>query len=302
MYMSSVDDVAAHLADPQAGWAIGTFGAIGEFQRTADEAVVLSPQGAVTERGGIRLRVNGAVRIVAWERPASGDRWTQGIALCLPQEHGAMSARTQVTELGADAEALREQDREALLFDLGIGAPHCEFCVRSSDPEVVRALRSAVKQPLLAGGLLRDLAAMSPDRVIISRLGRVEVRTPIPAPGGKTLDGPHTHLLPDLLKHRRTHSATVPLPPAMVPSAELFPPKHAFPKLFEAYGEPGCIAAKRETIASVRAGEAPRDVPSYSRAQRLARRVALRQLAQLDGPSDALAAWRKTFDPEARRA
>jgi hypothetical protein len=294
--VSPADLVAHHLADPQTSFAIGTFGAIAEFHRASGEQVVLSGHAAVTPRGGISLRVNGSVRAVAWERPAAGDSWTHGIALCLSAADGAMSGRTALTELGPDAEALREADRQALLFDLGIGAPHCDFCVRTADPQILRALRSAIDRPQLAAGLFRELAALSPDRVILSRLGRVEVSTPIPGPGGKTPDGPHTHVLPDLLKHRRTHAATVPLPDGMVPGAEIFPPQERFQPLFSAYGDPRCIDAKRDTAAAVRSGKTPFDVPSYSRAQRLARRVALRQLAQSDGTSPCLDAWREAFD------
>ena len=72
----------------------------------------------------------------------------------------------------------------------------------------------------------------------------------------------------------------------------------AFQSLLAAYGDPACCKARADTFASVRAAEPPRDVPSYSRAQRLARRVTLRQLAQTDGSSPALTAWRESFDCE----
>lgn len=314
--MSITDLVTRHLADPQAGWAIGTFGAIAEFHRHADEPVVLSAHAAVTARGGIRLRLDGAVRAVAWECPSSGDSWTHGVALCLPRDEGTMTARTVVTELGPDAGALREEERDAVLFDLGIGAPHCDICVRTSDPEILRLLRAAAGRPLLQTGLFDELPAMSPARVFVSRLGRIEVRTPIPKPEGRTPDGPHTHVLPDLLRHRRTHSANVLLPEWMVPCAEIFPAsaihdthgrrrpfdaaKHeTFQALLLALGDLACIKAKSETVGAVRAARPPLDAPSYSRAQRLARRVALRQLAQTDGPSPVLAEWQKVFDHKA---
>lgn len=308
--------VRRHLADAQTSWAIGTFGAIAEFHRDAVEPVEFSTHGAITARGGIRLQLEGAVRVVAWERPSAGDGWMHGIALCLPAAEGAMSGRTEVTELGPDAGALREQDRDAVLFDLGIGAPHCDVCVRTSDAGILRSLRAVAGRPILATGLLREIPAMSPARVFISRLGRVEVHTAIPGPEGRTPDGPHTHVLPDLLKHRRTHSANVPLPDGWVPGAEIFPAsaihdahgkrapffdagRHGiFQSLLEAYGDRACAQAKTDTFTSVRAAAAPRDVSSYSRAQRLARRVALRQLAQTDGPSPALTAWREMFDSE----
>jgi len=305
--------VTRHIADPQTSWAIGTFGAIAEFHRDAAEAVALSPHGAVTGRGGIRLRLGDAARAVAWECPSFGDSWTHGVALCLPRDEGAMSARTVVTELGPDAEALREDERDAVLFDLGIGAPHCDISVRTADPKILTVLRAAAGRPLLETALFDALREMSPTRVFLSRLGRVEVYTPIPKPEGRTPDGPHTHVLRDLLRHRRTHSANVPLPDCALPCAEMFPAspihdahggrqrfdiaKHeTFQRLLAEHGDSLCVKAKSETVAAIRAGRPPFDEPSYGRAQRLARRVALRQIAQVDGPSRALAAWQKTFD------
>jgi hypothetical protein len=227
-----------------------------------------------------------------------------------------MSARTVVTELGPDAGALREDERDAVLFDLGIGAPHCDICVRTADRQMLSVLRAAAGSPLLEMGLFDALPEMSPTRVFLSRLGRVEVCTPIPKPGGRTPDGPHTHVLRDLLKHRRTHSANVPLPECLVPCAEMFPAspihdahggrqrfdiaKHeTFQRLLADHGDSLCMKAKYETVAAIRAGRLPFDEPSYTRAQRLARRVALRQIAQVDGPSRTLVAWQKTFDPTA---
>jgi hypothetical protein len=311
--VSTADLVTRHIADPQTSWAIGTFGAIAEFHRGAGEVVALSADGAITPRGGINLRLSAAVRAVAWECPSSGGSWTHGIALCLPKDEGAMNARTVVTELGPDAGALREDERRAVLFDLGIGAPHCDTCVRTTDSAVLRVLRAAAGYRLLETGLFDELSAMSPTRVFLSRLGRVEVYTPIPKPEGRTPDGPHTHVLRDLLRHRRTHSANVPLPKCLVPCAEMYPAspihdaqgrrqqfdiaKHeTFQRLLAEHGDSFCIKAKRETVAAIRAGRPPFDEPSYSRAQRLARRVALRQLTQIDGPSPLLAAWQKAFD------
>jgi len=310
----SIDDlVTRHLADPQAGWAIGTFGAIAEFHRDPQETVALSMHGATTPRGGIRLRIGGVIRAVAWECPAAGDSWRHGVALCLPESEGVMSTRSVVTELGPDAEALREDERDGILFDLGAGAPHCDVCVRTADPKILRLLRAAVGRPLLETRLFDELPGSSPTRVFLSRLGRVEVRTPIPAPGGRTPDGPHTHVLRDLLRRRRTHSANVPLPARLVPCAEIYPAnaihdahgnrqrfevaKHeAFQAVLVDHGDALCMKAKFETVAAIRASRPPFDAPSYTRSQRLARRVALRQMAQIDGPSRMLAAWREAFD------
>jgi len=310
---SLADLLRSQLADPATSWAIGTFGAIAEFHRDSTEPTALSERRAVTARGGIHLQATNEVRAIAWERPSSGDGWTQGISLCLTTADSAMNGRTAITELGPDGEALHKDHRAEVLFDLGIAAPHCDVCVRTADPALLRVLRAATGRSVLTTGLLGELAATSPTRVFLSRLGRVEVRTAIPKPDGKTPDGPHTHVLPELLKLKRTHSANVPLPNGYVPCAELFPAsaihdahgrrkafeagKHeAFQALLAVYGDPACVAAKRETAQAVRAAQPPLDVPWYTRAQRHARRVALRQLAHTDAASAALDAWRATFD------
>jgi hypothetical protein len=120
-------------------------------------------------------------------------------------------------------------------------------------------------------------------------------------------------VLPDLLRLGRTHPANVPLPAGWVPALELFPPaplqdvdgraipfdaaRHAaFQRLLDAFGEPRTVAAKRSVHAAVAAGDAPHDDPQFGRAERLARRVALRQLGFTAGPSASLAAWCARFD------
>ena len=62
------------------------------------------------------------------------------------------------------------------------------------------------------------ILAANPHRVFISRLGRIEVYQPIPPPSGKSPEGPHTHVLPRLLKSGRTHPATEPVPEGWFPA------------------------------------------------------------------------------------
>ena len=78
-----------------------------------------------------------------------------------------------------------------------------------------------------AASAMGIILATNPHRVFLSRLGRVEVFQPIPPPDGKSPDGPHTHVLPGLLRHRRTHPATEPIPDGLVPCAHVYPPHPA---------------------------------------------------------------------------
>ena len=256
----------AQMADAETQWSVGTFGAIAEFARDADEPVALSRSAAslaaVTERGGIRLALRADMRPFAFETTTK-DSWNHRVALCLPERDCAMNARTVLTELGADSDALREGDRDAVLFDLGLGALQVDCCVRIADPEVAAHLRAHCGHPVFGSSAMGIILATNPHRVFVSRLGRIEVFQPIPPPDGKSPDGPHTHVLPGLLRHGRTHSATEPIPDGLVPCAHVYPPhpakdgmgrrrpfdraRHdAFQAILHRYGDPAFLALKQQ--------------------------------------------------------
>ena len=71
-----------------------------------------------------------------------------------------------------------------------------------------------------------------------------------------------------------------------------------FDEWLAAFGEPTYVAAKRALFDDVRAGRLPREVaPAPTRLTRNARRIGVRQLAHLDGPSAILNAWRLAVEP-----
>jgi len=141
---SNFEFLAAQMADPRTNWSLGTFGAIAEFARDADEPLSLSRSdvalASMTGRGGIRIEPGNGVRLFASES-TTRDSWNHRIALCLPERQCAMNQRTALTELGPDREALREQHRDATLFDLGLGALQVDVCVRVADANVAAELR-----------------------------------------------------------------------------------------------------------------------------------------------------------------
>jgi hypothetical protein len=217
--------VAAHLASARNAWSLGTFGAVAEFQRGPEESATIDGTRVVTERGGIRIELAPDVTPVAYERGA-GHGSAHGVAFCLPYARARMSGRRVLTELGPDRAALRDTDRDATLFDLGLGALQCDCLVRVREARDVEQLRVACGTALLEGDgvLLGKVAAMNPHRVFLSALGRIEVFQAIPAPGGKSPEGPHTHVLPRLLRTRRTHPANLPVPIGLAPCLELHTP------------------------------------------------------------------------------
>jgi uncharacterized protein DUF6925 len=314
-----LDFLAHQLADTGTGWSVGTFGAIAEFTREAKEPAELDRScdgiSVVTDRGGLRIVPRPGVRLIASESP-SAESWSHRVAMCLPRGSCAMSGRTTLTEIGADNGALRGRDREGVLFDLGLGTLQVDACIRVLDPEIVAALRSCTGKSVFAPGndAMRIVLAANPDRVFISRVARAEVFQPIPPPGGRSPDGPHTHVLPKLLAHGRTHAATEPLPEGWIPCAYLYPAhpsrdqsgkkrafcaKHhaAFQALLERHGVPELVALKRQVVEAVTAEQGPEAIAHRpDRFARATMRVALRQLAAMECHSPALAAWLSVYD------
>lgn len=302
----------AQMQDAETQWSLGTFGAIAEFARDADEPVVCARDAAslsaVTDRGGIRVALRADMQPFAFETTTK-DSWNHRIALCLPSDRCAMSGRAVLTEVGADHEALREQDQHDVLFDLGLGALQVDCCVRIADPEIVAQLRAHCGHPVFGTSAMGIILATNPHRVFLSRLGRVEVFQPIPPPDGKSPDGPHTHVLPGLLRHRRTHAATEPIPEGLVPCAHVYPPHpakdgmgrgrpfdrayhDAFQAILRRYGDPKILSLKQLVLDAVAAGADPSAIAvTDHRFARTTVRVALRQLkAQREG-APSLDAW-----------
>ncbi|MCJ2068236.1 hypothetical protein MKK75_05325 [Methylobacterium sp. J-030] len=288
----------AQAADPDCAWSLGSYGAVAAFRRTLDEPAWPLDDGRIglaTNRGALALTLFPGLRPVAYETGFI-DGWSQAVALCLPAAACAMGRRAVLTELGPDTAAVRLRDCDGVLFDLGLGLDAIDACVRVTDPNLIARLRSASGRPLFAPGnpAVHALLAESPHRVFIGRPGRIEVYTAIPAPGGSADPGPHSHILPKLLRLRRTHAATAPIPQGWVPVAALHPAhpgkdatgrpvpfdaaRHAaFGRLLDAWGDP-VLAALRRAVLS---GEEPDAILADGRFARSAIRAARAQRAAM---------------------
>lgn len=306
MSTGPIDDlVRRHLDDPDAGWSVGAPGAIAEFVRDPDEPY----DGGATPRGAIRLTPPEDTVAVAYRTPAGPDLgWNHAVALCVPASRTG-PGRTALTELGPDSGAVRRDDRDGVLFDLGLGSRAVEACVRVSDAALADALRARAGQPVFGSGAAALLVEHSPHRVFRGPAGRVEVFAAIPPPDGRSPDGPHTHLLPHLLG--RTHPATVPVPDGTVPVAHLYPahpdketdgrPRafdaerdEAFAAVLTHFGDPELVALEKAVAAAVRAGRGPDTVvvpPTPPARATVA--VTLRRLAAAEPDLPGLARWRR---------
>ncbi|KRE14260.1 hypothetical protein ASE66_12745 [Bosea sp. Root483D1] len=318
----TADDVTSlireELATATTQWNLGTFGAIAEFVRDPGEPVALGDGpdrlAAVTNRGGIGFDDLSEIRLFASET-AVGLGWSHRIALCLPEAACAMNRRTVLTELGPDEAALRPQDRPGILFDMGLGTLQVDICIRTGDPELIATLRGVASKSLFEAGnpAMAAIVAKGPHRVFITRAGRCEVYQPIPPADGKSPEGPHTHVLPQLLRSGRSHAATEPVPDGYIPVAHLVPahplkdamarPRpwdgvahERFQSLLAATGDPELTALKRSLLDAARSGSDPAGFREP--ANKFARhtlRVALRQL-RAGAPPPGLSRWFEAFD------
>jgi hypothetical protein len=308
---------AAHLRDPASTWSVGTFGVLAEFAREPDEACAIDDLTVVTPRGAIRVEREPEVHALAYEAlSAQPGQWHHGVFFCMRRAHAELAPRRAIAELGPDRDAIRDADRDAHLFDLGLGATTFSFCVRSADPALLAELRRAVGTRLLdpPRGVARLIVEASPHRVAVTRLARIEVYQPIAREDGRTPSGPHTHLIPSVLRPALTHAANLAVPVGWLPVLALYPvhpardeagnPKPfdpdthaAFQALVARYGDPAARTAKATVLAAIERGVAPsaRRLPT-SRRGRAASRIALRQLRQSGVDSPALEDWERALE------
>jgi len=311
----------AALQDAETGWNMGSFGAIAEFHHVAGDPEPVAQDGLmqVTERGGLRIDRLERVRPVAYEtlspRP---HRWSQAVAFCLPEAEAAMARRAVLTDLGPDSGALREDDRGAHLFDMGLAQPQVDFCIRTGDPELLALLQDNTERSLFEpdNPAMGAILKAHPHRVALTRIGRVEVYQMIGGPdtGGKSPEGPHTHVLPKLLRAGRTHSANTPIPAGWVPCGYMHPENPVIGRLGEdkplnrsaydafqtmlglwgadSYME-GKAALQRCIDREIAAAEA---IEPGTREGRSGWRNALRQARVVQGRSELLDAYVARFD------
>lgn len=324
------DILQTHLVDEKAGWSMGSFGAIAEFHQDKGEYLEADAPALfvrATRRGAIRLNAATVDRIepVAYETLSpKPHRWSHAVALCLPHREAAGNRRDTLTELGPDEDAVRPADRRAILFDMGLGLPQCDFCIRTADPDLLALLRENAGRSLFdpanpAGGAILKA---HPHRVALTRIGRVEVFQKIGGPdtGGVSPPGPHTHLLPQLLKAKRTHSANTPIPDHLVPLGYLHPANpvmdgmgadtdfdiddHArFQGLYDQFARPDLPLLRKAVLEALGRKVEPDDFAAPSdRFGRAALRLTLRQQHRLaekfSGSTycELVARWRAVFD------
>lgn len=223
----------AHIADfvtetieARSGtWVLGVLGAVGEFFPKPGRTAKVCRNGnvltAMTDGATMRLLLGDDVRALTFDRHTEHDRSSR-LVLAVKRERGGLPTHSRLTDLGEDQESVEECDRQCHLVDLGVGFEEARFCIRLRDIGVVKP-HLGTRFPALLPRIGPELVRLSPDRIIETALGRLEVSTPIPHPGEISPKGPHTHLLTEHLVLRRTMPPGLELPPAYLPGAIFYP-------------------------------------------------------------------------------
>jgi len=186
--------VAGTLTPGGGTWAFGPFGGASEFRvdpgGTAELERPLRNRLVVrTPRVAARFDATDQVRVLTpaapGEDPARGP-----LVLAVPRPRHA--SRPGLAALGPDRDAIEPAGRDARLYDLGLPTRGAAFCLRTGDPDLIRALDDCLgmEWPDLFAGIGRRIVAASPTRVILSPFGRVEARGPIAGPGDGVPLGP----------------------------------------------------------------------------------------------------------------
>ena len=207
-----VELVRRYLADPLTGWSVGTYGAIAEFQYDPDEPGLqldLAAMTVRTERGALAI-----------------------VSLAGVQPFGLTDDTGRLREIAwVPGGAVRNARRSPSCStdDVGIaGTLHRWRRKTPSVPDDDGNLLAPARRPRPPSVCCRRpagfaIARASPTRILASPVARIEVHQPIPPPGGRSPEGPHTHLLPKLLAQGHARPPGSPLPERPVLRAEPLP-------------------------------------------------------------------------------
>lgn len=220
------DFVVSSLTERRGTWVMGVLGAVAEYTFADGEETHVSQSGheliAKTRNGAMRMTIDDDIRALTFD--PRGIQEEPRVVLAVKRERGRLPVSSVIKDLEEDTNGILPAE-DTRLFDLGLGRKEARFCVRVGSGRARDALSKArdlsfhQALPHISGPLLSE----SPDRVIETALGRIEVQGHILPPNGLSPNGPHTHLLPDQLAIGRALPVGMDLPRAYLPGAIFYP-------------------------------------------------------------------------------
>lgn len=204
-------------------WAIVRNGTVAEFSIVPGDLPKKSFENNVlqveTQRATLCVNFDDTVQAFVAESGVHGcSPWTQNIYLCMPKNDAKLSNRKKLTHLTQYNDG---QDKGEL-WDLGIGNETLDACIIAKDTHTNNLLRQKEEEHILDDpNFLRGLVECSPVRLFKSKFAFIKVRQKIPQENKDEVDGPHTHLLPPIIKSGK-HLQT-PIPDNMIPIIQADP-------------------------------------------------------------------------------
>lgn len=219
-----LDEVESRFTEVQGTFVAGVHGAVAEVLRAPGEAFEARRAGATltlrTARAALRLEA--PPHLAAFEMTRAGA--APLIALAVPAGRVGPEGPRALTALGPDTEALLARDGGGMRFDLGLGRRAARFSIRCSAGLASRvADHCGAPWPECLARIGGAVLAESPVRVVEAPCLRAEVDAPIPPPEGRSPEGPHTHLLPEVLAQGLDAPPGLALPKGYILSLLFYP-------------------------------------------------------------------------------
>ncbi len=215
---------------PGVSFSVGVPGVTAEFHAVPGEPVTWNASADTieggTSAGTIEIALEDGALAVPFdlESRRPGHR-VRGCLFCRPEREARMGGYRVLRRVGPG------------LFDVGTGAVTVDALVVVDDPALAAALEDVDGERLVGTHhpALMRLVEASPPRSFRSALARITVTAPIAT--SRTPEGPHTHLLPDLIDGT-THDARIPVPAGWLPCLALHIPDSdpAFANLMKEHG------------------------------------------------------------------
>lgn len=201
------DIVVKASTDRKASWAIVRDGAVAEFS-IADDIPKFAFKNNIlkvdTAKAQLKLSLDKDLEaVVAESAYHQSTPWIQNIHLCLPYQEAKMETKNVLSRLG-------NCDGDSTIWDLGLGYDTFQACIIVNDKDLEHILEDNEGKVLIDSPELFDtIIHYSPARLFRTKFAEILVRQKIPT-DGKTVNGPHTHLLPHIIKNRMRFPTPVP--------------------------------------------------------------------------------------------
>jgi hypothetical protein len=188
----------------RSSWAIVRNGAVAEFSITDTDLNTIyqnfnydtNTLTVETEKAILELEINDSLTtIIAENANFRCSPWSQNIYLCVSEKDAQLSKRNRLTCIGK----WNNNKDHGVIWDLGIGYNDFEAKIIVNNENLQRYLKQKEGEYIIDDSkFLKTIIEFSPFRMFNSKFASIVVKQKIPTPKDE-IDGPHTHLLPNII-------------------------------------------------------------------------------------------------------